>query len=236
MGLLDDLITKHVRRRDLLLRQRPKQTKKRLMAVRPFITVSREAGSGGRLMAKAVAKALGFEFYNKKLIELIAEKAKKRKQLISSLDEKERGFIDDLVYSLLSSDYVSEQTYIKSLCEVVLSLARKGNCVILGRGGNFITSQYGGLHVRVAAPFLVRAGYTAQYEGYTLYKARERVKKIDKERKEFIKQYFGKNPSNANYYDLVINTTYLTIEQARDVVIAAFKKKFPNWRRYLQKK
>ncbi|MBU3982414.1 MAG: cytidylate kinase-like family protein, partial [Proteobacteria bacterium] len=35
------------------------------------------------------------------------------------------------------------------------------------------------------------------------------MQKFDKERKDFIKEYFGKDPSNANYYDLVINTTEL---------------------------
>jgi len=236
MGLLDELISKHVRRREFLLQDDSMKRGGMGVKVRPFITLSREAGSGGKPIAKAVAKKLGFKLYDKKLIELTAKKAKKRKTLIASLDEKDRSFVDDLVHSLLNPDYVSDHTYIKHLCEVVLSVARKGNCVILGRGGNFITSQYGGLHVRVAAPFLVRAGYTSQYEGYSLYKARERVKKFDKERKEFIRQYFGKNPSNANYYDLVLNTTYLGIEEGRDIIIAAFREKFPHWRRYRRKK
>ncbi len=235
MGLLDDLISKHVRRRELLLQDNPGQGVRK-MRVRPFITISREAGSGGRLVAESVAKKLGFRLYHKELIEMTAKKAKKRKALIESLDEKDRGFMDDLVHSLLNPEYVSEQTYIKSLCEVILSVARKGNCVILGRGGAHVTGQYGGLHVRVIAPFLVRAGFTSQYEGYTLYEARERVKKWDKTRKAFIKQYFGKYSSSANYYDLVLNTTYLSIDQAADIVVTAFKKKYPEWRKYKAKK
>jgi len=202
------------------------------MQVRPFITVSREAGSGGKLIAEMVSKKLGFKLYHKEIIEMTAKKAKKRKALIESLDEKERGFMDDLVHSLLNPEYVSEQTFIKSLCEVVLSVARKGNCVILGRGGAHIAGQYGGLHIRIIAPFLVRAGFTAQYEGYTLYEARERVKKWDKNRKQFIRQYFGASSSSANNYDLVINTTYLSIEQAVDIIVLAFKKKYPDWKKY----
>ena len=198
---------------------------------KPFITFSRESGSGGKLIAKKVAKKLNFDYFDKKLIELTAKKAKKRKALIGTLDEKERGFMDDLIHSLLNPDYVCEQTFIKSLFEVVLSVARKGYCVIIGRGSNFITSQYGGLNVRIVAPFLVRAGYTAKYEKYSLYEARNRVKKFDKDRKDYIKQYFGKNPSNANYYDLVLNTTYLSIDQAVDIVVKAFKCKFPDWRK-----
>ena len=231
MRIFDDLIGKHVKRREMVLRDTNKISAKK-MKVRPFVTVSREAGSGGKLVAKLVGKKLGFKVYNKVLIEMTAKKAKKRKALIEGLDERDRGFTDDLVHSLLNPEYVSEQTYIKSLCEVMLSVAQKGNCVLLGRAGNFITSQYGGLHVRISAPFLVRAGYTSQYEGYTLYEAKERVKKVDKRRKEFVKQYFSKNPSNANYYDLVLNSTYLSIDQIVDIVVVAFKKKYPDWRKY----
>lgn len=232
MGFLDELIARHVKRRDILLQEPAKKSEGKKLKVKPFITISREAGSGGKLIAKSVAKKLGFHFYNKKLIDLTAKKAKMRKILIESLDERDRGFVEDLVTSVLDPSYVSEETYIKNLCQVILAVARKGNCVILGRGANFVANQYGGLHVRIAAPFLVRAGFTAQYEGYSIYDARERMKEFDRERKEFVKKCFGKDPSNANYYDLVINTTYFDIDQARDVIVEAFKKKFPDWKKY----
>lgn len=204
----------------------------RKIKLRPFITISRESGSGGTPIAKLVAKKLRFKFYNKKLIDMIAKKTKKRKVLIESLDEKDRGMVEDIVQSFFNPDYVAGETYFKHLCRVTMTLAKRGNCVILGRGANFITSDYGGLHVRIVAPFLVRAGYTAQYEGYTIYEARERMQKFDKERKDFIKEYFGKDPSNANYYDLVINTEGLKPEAAAEVILTAFKKKFPDWKKY----
>lgn len=229
MGLLDELITKHVKRKELLLTGAAGAGKKQ--TVRPFITISRESGSGGKPIARQVAKKLGFKIYDKKLIELTAKKSKQRHKLIESLDEKDRGFVEDLVNAMLNPDYIAEETYIKNLCQVVLSVARAGNCIILGRGSNFITSQYGGLHVRIVAPFLVRAGYTAQYEGRSIYEARERVKEFDRQRKEFIKKHFSKDPSSANYYDLVVNTTYFNIEQSADVIVAAFKQKFPDWKK-----
>jgi cytidylate kinase len=230
MGILHDLITNSVKRRELVTRDKSFDGVKKKMVFKPFITVSREAGSGGRLIAKKVAKKLNFKYFDKKLIEMISRKSKQRQALIATLDEKERSFMNDLVHSLLNPDYVSEQTFIKSLFEVVLSVAKKGNCVIIGRGGNFITSQYGGLNVRIVAPYLVRAGFTAKYEKRTLYEARERVKKYDKQRKEYIRQYFSKNASNANYYDVVINTNYLSVDEAVDIIVTAFKVKFPNWR------
>ena len=231
MGILDSLISQHVKRGEMLLSGRSENNGGKKFKVKPFITFSREAGSGGSVIAKAVAKKMGFKIYHKNLIEMIAKKANKRKALIASLDRKALGFTEDIIQAMLNPDYVSKETYFKNLCKVVASVAAKGNCVILGRGANFITSGYGGLHVRVAAPFLVRAGYTAQYEGYTIYEARERMKAFDKRRKEYIQKYFGKNSSNPNYYDLVLNTTNFDIEQARDIVIDVFKKKFPVWKK-----
>lgn len=229
MSFFEDLIAKHIKRRELILSDaggvKPDRT------VKPFITLSREAGSGGKPIAKSVAKKLGFTVYDKKLIELTAKKSKQRQSLIESLDEKDRGLIEDMVHSILNPDYVSGETYIKNLCEVVLGVAHKGKCVIMGRGSNFIVNQADGLHVRVVAPFLVRAGFTAQFEGRSIYDARERVKEYDRERKEFIKNHFGKDPSNANYYDLVINTTYYNIEQSANLIVAAFKQKFPGWKK-----
>lgn len=233
MGIFDELITRYVKRREFLFSEAPdKNNQSKKIKVKPFITISRESGSGGKPIAKLLAKKLKFKFYDKQIINMISKEAKQRKALISSLDEKDRGMVEDLVYSLFSPDYVATETYFKHLCHVILTVARKGNCVILGRGANFITGNYGGLHVRIVAPFLVRAGYTAQYEGYSIYEARDRMQQFDKERKDFIKTNFSKDPSNANYYDLVLNTTYYNIEQATDVILAAFKKKFPDWKRY----
>lgn len=194
--------------------------------IRPFITISREAGSGGKLVAKKLAKKLGFEFYDDELIKLTARKANLRKKVVAKLDEKERSFVNDLLHRLLNPEYVSSQTYIKSLCEVIKALSLKGGVVILGRGGNFITSPESGLHVRVIAPFWKRVKYTVKYEKRSMKNAIKRVRKYDKERKEFVRQYFDKNPSNTDYYDLVLNTELLSVDQAATTAVEAFKQKF----------
>jgi cytidylate kinase len=192
----------------------------------PFITVSRESGSGGKLVAQKVAQKLGFEFYDKRLVEIAAEKSKARKELLAMHDEKVRGAIDDWIEGLLEPEHVTVSAYIKSICQVILSLCKKGKVVILGRGGNFITPFEDGLHVRVMAPFLVRVQNTVHFEGLEIDKAKEMIKAKDKERKDFVMEYFQKNPSNANYYDLVINTKKMKVDGAAEIVVAAFEKKF----------
>ena len=192
----------------------------------PFITISREAGSGGKLVAQKLAKKLHFSFYDEELIDLVAKTAKKRKAAIAKLDEKQRTFLDDIVHRLLNPEYISTQTYVKSLCQAINVLSWKGKVVILGRGANFFTDREKGLHVRVSAPYLTRVKQTIKYEKQTEKRARFRVKKLDNARKEFVRQFFNKDPFNTNYYDIVVNTEVLAIDQAVEVIIEAFKQKF----------
>lgn len=201
------------------------QLKKKIF---PCITVSRETGSGGRLVATLVAKKLRIKYYDKQFVELIARSTKKRTGVVKSLDEKNRSMIEGIISSLGSpSNKMSESYYFRHLCRTILSLAGKGKAVILGRGANFIIPAERCLSVRIIAPLKTRIESAIKFEKKSPLKAREDIRRIHYSRKEFIKRYFQKNISNANYYDLVINTKYITLDQAISLIIKAFKEKFP---------
>ena len=193
---------------------------------RPVITISREPGSGGRPIAEMVAKTLRFELYDEKFIEDIAKSTKRRTDLIKSVDEKARGLVTDMLQSILNPDYISDMTYIRHAAKVILTRAHRGKAVFLDRGTNFIIPAESTLRVRVQAPYPVRVSRAIKHEGIDAGRARDIIRKHDTERKEFVRQYFDKNISSANCYDLVLNTTFMTLEDARDLIILAFKKKF----------
>jgi len=195
----------------------------------PCITVSRETGSGGRLIAALVAKKLKMKLYDKEFVELIGQSTKKRQEVVESLDEKNRGMIEGIIESLSLSDNnkLSESRYFKHLCQTILSLAQKNKSVILGRGANFILPPQYCLNIRIIAPLKTRIDNTIKYEKKTLKQAKDDIRKIHDQRKEFIKKYFQKNISNANYYDLVINTQFISLEQVISLIVTAFKKRFP---------
>lgn len=202
--------------------------------VRPFITVAREPGSGGAPIARAVADKLGFELVDEQIIEKIAKSTQKRKAIVKEIDEKSRTHIEDILHSVFNSEYMDETTYVHELVRIILTYAYKGNTVILGRGANFITPFARGLHVNVTAPYSVRVQRAMDYEGHSESKAKEVIAGVEKERKEFVKQYFGKVVTKVNSYDLSINTTYFAVEDARDVIIEALYRKFSRSLRYQQ--
>lgn len=192
----------------------------------PFVTVARDPGSGGAPIAKAVAEKLGYEFVDEQIVEDIARSTKRRRAIIREIDEKGRSQIDDIVHSLLNAEYVDDETYVKELIKLILSYAHKGHCVILGRGANFITPFGRGLHVSVTAPYDIRIQRAMDYEGHTQKKAKQVIAKIEKERHEFVQQYFKRSIKNRNVFDLTLNTAHFTVPQARDVIVEAFKQKF----------
>lgn len=193
---------------------------------KPFITIARDPGSGGHPIGRMVAKELNFQFLDDEILEDIAKSTKKRKEVLQNIDEKGRSAIDDLLHGLLNPEYVSDITYVSELIKVVLSHAYKGHVVILGRGANFITPFAQGLHVRITAPYSVRVRRAIDFEGHTPEKAREVIAKVQKDRKEFVKQYLRKDIEDTDAYDLSINTTYFTPAESTDLITRAFHAKF----------
>lgn len=196
---------------------------------RPFITVERDPGSGGRPIAKLLAQRLDFEFYDDKLLAEIAKSTKIKRRVLEQIDEKGRSMIQDVTQSLLNPDYVSDVKYMRELIKVILTLGYKGHAVVLGRGANFILPEGNGLRVRITAPYRVRLQRAIYYETKTPEQAEETVKSIERDRRDFIRQYFNKDIADPQYYDVVINTTFLSMEDAAEIIEAAYYRKFPRF-------
>lgn len=209
-----------------LLSQFKKNQKENKIKYNPCITFSREPGSGGKLIAKLVAKKLKLKYYDKKIVEMIVKQTRKRKELIQSIDERKISLLEDLLSTFFNKRKISSSTYFRNLVKVILALAQKQSCVISGRGANFILPATYNLRVRVIAPFMVRVRNNMLYEKQSIAEAKRSIREIHYHRKEFIKKFFYKNISNANYYDLVINTEYISIKQAVKLVVVAFKNRF----------
>lgn len=192
----------------------------------PFITIAREPGSGGAPIAQAVARKLGFEYIDEQIIDEIAKSTKRRREIIAEIDEKSRTGIEDIIHSMLNTEYVDDLKYVKELFKIILYYAYKGKTVILGRGGNFITPFAKGLHVNITAPYKVRVQRAMDFEAHSEDRAKEVIDKVEKERKAFVKQYLKKDITKPNSYDLVLNTTYFRLDEARDVIIESLYRKF----------
>lgn len=203
----------------------------------PDIVVNRDPGSGGRLVAKKVATKLDWNLLDEILMNKLADELEIPVREFRDIDEHSRSWLADTLHSIFNPDYLSDVRYINHLKKVLAHAAKKGDLVIVGRGANHILPADKCLRVRITASYTTRVQNTLKYEKKeSLEEAAAWVTKVESQRSRFIRQYFGANPHNPWYYDLVISTDHLSLDQAADLVIQAYLAKFPGEKRRLKSK
>lgn len=189
------------------------------------ITVSRQMGSGGHTLAMRLASALGFEFVDRQIIDFITHNTGAQEKLIDSLDERTRSGVDLWVDGILSGRYVDRSEYTHWLTKSITAMAEHGNVVILGRAGNVILADRGGLHVRVVAPKKFRIENLIKHEGGTPEKAKSRIDEADEQRRKLYRDDFGADIDNPLAYHLIVNMGRLTMDEALEIVLRAWQKR-----------
>lgn len=220
------IIERNFQHNDMLLRLIDKN--KIPDEIYPSVTISRDPGSGGRDIAENIAKKLGIEYLDKeKLMKMIVKKAGLDRHLVdAALKEEVLSPWESIVNSFLGIKKLDEYTFIRTLVEVLLEIVTRKPTVILGRGANFILPPEATLRIRITAPRRVLIRYAMQYEDKNRTTARQTIDRYMRSRRDYVYKYFSKDITKAHYYDLVLSTEYLSIQQATNIAVAAFKQKF----------
>ncbi|GET24627.1 cytidylate kinase family protein [Prolixibacter sp. NT017] len=194
------------------------------------ITISREYGSGGREIGKAVAEKLGLKFYDKNLIELTAGKSGFTREYIEQHEQK-------LAHTLLYDLYEQEYAYINERkpplnalflvqSKVIREIFRKESCVIVGRCANFILKdQPGCVNVFVHANGEFRKNKIVNEYGVQPDKADKVLERTDRERSNYCTHYTGKVWNDATNYHLTVDSSLLDIEATADLIVETVKAK-----------
>ena len=164
------------------------------MEFKPIITVGRQYGSGGRYVGKMLAERLDIPFYDK---ELLAEAAKDSgicQEVLETYDEKqERKSFFSIIGGLqgradagMYLDMPLNHRIFLAQFDTIRNLRGTGNCVIVGRGADYILRDYEKLvSVFIHADLEIRAKRVAEYEKCSVEKARELILMSDKKRASY---------------------------------------------------
>ena len=185
----------------------------------PYISISREAGSGGVEVSQLLARKLGWQLYDREIVEAIARRAKVREELVDRFDEYVRSELDTWVYNVLTGQLLNNTEYLSLLTNVLVSIGQYGNAIILGRGANFVLPPDLGLRVRLVAPVPARQQYIMRTRGCDAKAALEEIAERDAERHKFQQHHFRSKLEDPCAYDVVINTAHITMEAAADSII-----------------
>lgn len=213
---IQQLVEGQIREWNLKRRTRS-EPEKAPSSVHEFVTISRTLGSGGNDIAHLLSKKIGWPVFDKEIIQVMAADDDTRRRLYESMDERDRGWVEGFVHTILDRDY-QWNDYFKKLVETIASIARQGPAVFLGRGADLILPKDAGLRIRVVAPESDRLRVYARRRGLPIEKVQVELARIDKEREEFIRTHFRLDPGRPTQYDLIFNTERITCEEVADLI------------------
>lgn len=200
-----------------------KDSKEKTKGMGPYIAISRHHGAGGTQIGQKLAKILNWSLYDQEVVEYIATEAQVRKSVVQSFDEKVQSAIETWVLTLLNRHALDKDHYLKHLSHVICSLAQHGNAIFIGRGARFILPAEFGLRVQITAPLPVRIKNVMARHQISQNEAKRLIERIDSQRVAYVRRTFHKDADDLAYFDLVINTATLTLEQATQLIIEALK-------------
>ena len=233
MPSLDSILDRQVRRWEMERTARLREGGPGSRAPRPcqpVLTVSRQRGSGGTILAERLAQRFGYTLLHRDIIDRICASAGYKRRVIESLDEHARSQLQLWFESVVQGAYVDASDYVKALLEVIYSISELGGVVVVGRGANFILGHERGFHIRVVAPREVRVRNLVAREGLGEHEARREIERSDHERDAWVRQVFGRSADDPLGYDLVINHLTISMEAATSLVAAAAQEKFERLR------
>ena len=215
MKAIHHLIEEQVRRWEILRKEKSEAK------ILPVITLSREPGSGGKFVAKAVAERLGLELFHQEIINAMAENADTTARIIRTLDERSLSMIEDWVSAAISERHLWPDDFSRVLMRVIGTIGRHGKAVIVGRGANFILPPENRFRVRIIAPLEMRVNHVAETYGATKKEAQRRVLRTESDRQAFVRKYFYSDISDPANYDMILNTGTLSVESAAAAICSA---------------
>jgi cytidylate kinase len=206
----------------------------------PVITISRELGSQGDRIVDMLCDKLGYCRVDKAMLTQIAEEAGVD---VKAILEKERAvtskprLISDQMTSLYDrapsafgkKGSIDDQTYARVVRETMERFAQEDNAVIVGRGGQIVLRDWpNAVHVHLYAPSEVRIQRLMERSNISELTAKRRVSASDERKRWYVRQaHRNANWKDLKFYHLSINTGYVSVEVAVEIITLAAQRRDP---------
>ncbi|HIU58131.1 MAG TPA: cytidylate kinase-like family protein [Candidatus Ornithomonoglobus merdipullorum] len=196
------------------------------------ITVTRQFGSLGRKIARAVADNLGYEYYDRDIIELAVKEMRGDIEKLSAFDGQLASPFDKMMYPLGKGNANMKNALFEMEKSIMVDLALTRNCVIVGRCSDYVLRKYNipdanMLNVFIYSPIekrLENCKYELNIENpgeaYTY------LMKVDKARADFYKHYTKHKFTGNTYRHLMIDSSMADFNKVASVITDTAKIKF----------
>ena len=194
--------------------------------IKRIITIGREFGSGGRTIAKMAGEKLGIKVYDNELLIKIAEESGLAQTYVA--EKTENLTLSDLIGRSLSGfgnyNQISVEDHLwKMQSEVILGLAEKENCIIVGRCADYILKEKADcLKLFIYASLKERINRIVSVYGESDVAPEKRLKDKDKRRSAFYNYFTDMKWGDPHNYDICLNSGILGFEKCVDIICSLY--------------
>ncbi len=195
-----------------------------------IITISRQFGSGGRELGKRIADRLGWDYYDREIIEALAEELGVHPEDVHNTLSRHGWQHYQLTYRNSFHQSVTEGWRGTELLvrqrEILLEIAETGNdCVIVGRDADIILQDRKPFRILVCADMEARIQRCARYEEkkppeerLTEKEILRNIRRIDRSRRQVREILTGKAAADHSSFDLTVNSSSWEIKKLAEAV------------------
>lgn len=200
----------------------------------PVITISREVGCNGLVLANLLAAELNknrmlaeWKVLSKEVFFKSAQELNLEPEKISKMFKRSDTYtFEQILKAFGDKRYKSEAKIVNTVRDVVYSLAVDGYNIIVGRASHIIAHDIEhALHLRLVAPLDYRVATIMKNNALKRNEALEFIERVEKERISFRKMVNASTNIQENYFDLIINRASFTDEQAVKIILHAIETK-----------
>lgn len=195
-----------------------------------IVTISREFGSGGRTIGKLVAEKLGYKFYDTEIIDQVIKDTGLSRDIVERYDEyatHKNSFLYSIAVNAGGDNYsglsFANRVQVAQV-NLIKRLAEEGNCVIMGRGADYILREREDcFNVFVRADMSFRAKHVLENYGETEVKIEDRLKDKDVRRKVFYRSFAMREWGVCDNYNLMLDSGAIGIDKCADIICSIVK-------------
>lgn len=190
-----------------------------------IISIGRQHGSGGREIARLLARELGIKCYDKEIVDEAAKHSDFSRDLINAYDEKRmNAFMLHAGGYGLNENFRLNMQVVSAQFDAIRKIASKGDCIFVGRCADYILRERSDLvSVFILGDMDERLKCLERRQGLDEAAARKKIKEVDKDRSSFYKYYSDQTWGDAQNYDLCINSSRLGVEGTVKVIMDYIK-------------
>ena len=181
-----------------------------------IITISRQFGSNGREIGRQLAEYLDIGYYNKEIMELIANDFGINPDFFREENRNEQGLFSVAgrhKISAITELSINSEVYEKD-CELIQGISQRESAVIVGRCADYILKDHPNtIKLFIYSDLETRINWSISEYKVPARKARKFVHDKDERRAGFYEFYTGQKWGASSNYDMMINTSYMNTEE-----------------------